>query len=50
MAIPLHDAPPSLTAPAGESVLNALTIDVEDNYHVSGFADTVSPDLIFRCN
>ncbi len=44
MAIQLHDAPADLGTPTGKRLLNALTIDVEDYYHVSGFADTVAPD------
>jgi polysaccharide deacetylase family protein (PEP-CTERM system associated) len=41
MGLQLRDAQPVL---AGQSVLNALTIDVEDYFHVSGFADTVRPE------
>jgi peptidoglycan/xylan/chitin deacetylase (PgdA/CDA1 family) len=44
MTIQLQDAQPDVARSPTQRVVNALTIDVEDYYHVSGFADTVSPD------
>ncbi len=40
----LHDKELDSARATTRPVLNALTIDVEDYFHVSGFADTVSPE------